>query len=51
MTFGTTTNNNNLGIGLGLNLCRIIIEHLGPYKSFHISSKIGKGSKFSFTLY
>ena len=48
MTFGTTTNKNSMGIGLGLNLCKIIISHLGPHKSFIISSKIGKGSKFSF---
>ena len=51
MTFGSATNANISGIGLGLNLCKIIISHLGPYKSFKISSKIGKGSKFSFTLY
>ena len=38
MTFGTATNNNIAGIGLGLNLCKIIIENLGPYKSFSISS-------------
>lgn len=48
MTCGTSTNNNNNGVGLGLTISKSIIKYLGPNDSFFVSSKINKGSKFSF---
>ena len=42
---------NNDGIGLGLNIVKQIISKLGPTNKLFISSKVGKGSKFCFTIY
>ena len=42
---------NDNGIGLGLNITKQIISKLGPTNQLFISSKVGKGSKFCFTIY
>ena len=35
---------------MGLNICKKIISKLGPNENLFISSKVGKGSKFSFLI-
>lgn len=42
---------NENGIGLGLNITKQILSKLGPTNKLFISSKVGKGSKFCFTIY
>ena len=50
-TFGAGNNENINGIGLGLNLCKQLIELLGPNNSFSVKTKLGSGSKFSFIIH
>ena len=47
-TYASKDAEQNKGFGLGLALCKIIIEKMGGHIS--VSSKLGEGSTFTFTL-
>ncbi len=46
--FYKETNNNNSGLGMGLTICEKIVSNLGG--EFYLTSEVGRGSTFSFSL-
>ncbi|EAS07035.2 response regulator receiver domain protein (macronuclear) [Tetrahymena thermophila SB210] len=45
------TTNYSHGIGLGLSISKMILQYLGPEKSFELDSIVGVGTKVKFNIY